>query len=130
MPHYLSRFFDSKSGCPDADAFFQAIYPAIIVVLVALNSSHMERRLTQNFESIPTPHLALTIDTVAASLRESHLHRTSEVLVIDDSQQFEVLRCGDVSDLDGSELEDASRRTSEERIKAEGAIYSPTAQNA
>ena len=130
MPHCLFRFFDSKSGCPDADAFFQAIYPAIIIVLVALNSSHMERGLTQNLESVPTPHLALTIDTVAASLRESRLHRTSEVLVIDNSQRFEALRCGDVSDLD-SELEDVSRRTGEERIrKAEGVVYSPTAQNA
>ena len=88
----------------------------------------MERGLTvQHLESLPTPHLTLTVDTVAASLRESRVHRTSEI----PAEQLEGLRGGDVSDLDESELEDASRRTSEERIrKAERVAYSPTAQNA
>ena len=87
----------------------------------------MEHRLTQHLESLPTPYLALTINAVAVSLRESRLHRTSDV----PAEQLEGLRCGDVSDLDESKLEDASKRTSEEQIRrVEGVVYSPTARNA
>ena len=38
----------------------QAIYPASIIVLVALNRSHVEKGLTQNPRDItvPTPHVS------------------------------------------------------------------------
>ena len=100
----------------------------------------MERGLTQqHLESLPTPHLALTVDTVATrtSLRESRLHRASE----GPAEQREGSRGGDVdvSDADESESEaqDTSRRSSTstgtgaERIgKAEEVVLSPTARNA
>ena len=74
--------------------------------------------MQQNLESLPTPYLALTIDTVAVSLHKSRLHRTSEV----PTKKLEELRCGGDLDVDESEPKDTSfRRTSEERIrKAEG----------
>ena len=86
------------------------MYLTIMIDLVAFSRSHMERGLTQHLESLPTPYLALMINTMAVSLRESRLHWTSDVPV----EQLEGLRCGDVSDLDESELEDASKHTSEE----------------
>ncbi|KAI1795718.1 hypothetical protein LXA43DRAFT_1080150 [Ganoderma leucocontextum] len=87
-----------------------AIYPTIIIVLVALDRSHMERGLTQHLESLPTPNLALTVNSTATIPHENRLYRGPEVLVIDGQE----LRRGDIL-----ESEDASRRTSEER-KGEG----------
>ncbi|KAI1781837.1 hypothetical protein LXA43DRAFT_597966, partial [Ganoderma leucocontextum] len=80
-----------------------AIYPTIIIVLVALNRSHMEKGLSQHLESLPTPHIAVTVNTVMTSERTPH--RMSEVLVIDSDRHG--AGCGDG-------VEDASTRTSKE----------------
>ncbi|KAM5535325.1 hypothetical protein V8D89_011010, partial [Ganoderma adspersum] len=89
-----------------------AIYPTIIIVLVALNKSHMERAISQHLESIPTPHLANTADTETTSLDEGpSSRRRSGVLVFD----------GQEAGLEGGS-EDWRNHTSEER-KAEGIVH-------
>ncbi|PIL32081.1 hypothetical protein GSI_06786 [Ganoderma sinense ZZ0214-1] len=94
-----------------------AIYPTIIVVLVALNRSHMEHGLTQHLESLPTPNLALTVDTIATSLRESRVHGRLEVPVKDTKEARSLTGAGDV--LEG----EASRRRLSEEEMAEGTAY-------
>ena len=84
----------------------------------------MERGLTQHLESLPTPCIARTINTMATSLHESRLHRRSEVLVI--GEQHQELMRGDVSE--ESESEDALECTSESR-KGEGIIYDQSPPN-
>ncbi|KAM5536427.1 hypothetical protein V8D89_009863 [Ganoderma adspersum] len=61
-----------------------AIYPAFIIVLVALNRSHIEKGLTQNMQSVPTPNIAITINTLTPSGHDGRsLGMMSEVLAID-----------------------------------------------
>lgn len=79
------RYYRSfKSSRPDVCAitFTQAIYPTIIIVLVALNRSHIEKGLSQHLESMPTPRLAITANTIE---RRDTMpdYRRSEVLVIE-----------------------------------------------
>nr|VWO96162.1 Ketoreductase CTB6 (EC (Cercosporin toxin biosynthesis cluster protein 6) [Ganoderma boninense] len=86
-----------------------AIYPTIIIVLVALNRSHIERGLTQHLESLPTLNLALTVDTLATSLCASRVDRRLEVPVKEDAE---------VRPLTGRDIFEGdapSRRTSEEQ---------------
>ena len=68
----------------------------------------MERGISQHLESMPTPDLALTVNTIATGLHENHSRRRSEVLVFDGPG----LGCGD-----GLEL-DAARGMSKERKAA------------
>ena len=63
--------------------FTQAIYPTIIIVLVALNRSHIEKGFTHHLESLPTPHITVTVDTITASLQEGRWQEQSPILVID-----------------------------------------------
>ena len=74
----------------------------------------MERGLTQHLESLPTPCIAHTINPIATSLRESRLHRRSEI----SPQRME---CGDVSD--ESEPENTSRGVSLEESKVRETVY-------
>ncbi|KAI1791468.1 hypothetical protein LXA43DRAFT_430451 [Ganoderma leucocontextum] len=107
MPAVGFSFFDIFSILFDgALAPVVTIYPTIIIVLVALNRSHIEKGLSQHLESLPTPHIAVTVNTIMTSERTPH--RMSEVLVIDSDGQG--LGFGD-----GVEDSDAStRRTSNE----------------
>ncbi|KAM5536418.1 hypothetical protein V8D89_009854 [Ganoderma adspersum] len=59
-----------------------AIYPAIIIVFVALNKSHMEKGLTQHLESLPTPHITFSADRIAVSRHDESSHE--EPLVNDE----------------------------------------------
>ena len=68
----------------------------------------MDRGLSRHLESIPTPHLAMTVNTITISPHESHNYQTMEVSVIDRQEWG----CG-------RDLEDAMRPTGEE-WKAEG----------
>ena len=105
----LSLTLFRSSGRSDT-ARRQAIYPTIIIVLVALNRSHMERGLTQHLESLPTPHIALTVDAMETSLRESHVHARLEVPVKDDDE------VRSLTGRDALQLEAASRRNSEGKV--------------
>ena len=69
-----------------AITFTQAIYPTIIIVLVALNRSHIEKGLSQHIESMPTPRLAITANTMETRYTAPD-YRRSEVLVIDGDGQ-------------------------------------------
>ena len=102
---------------PDIDAvpLYQAIYPTVIIVLVALNRSYMERGLTQHLKSFPTPHIAPTVRTVATRLHESRSQGRPDVLPAAISERPEEHGCGE-----GLEHGcNTSRRTSEE-WKVEG----------
>ncbi|KAM5536435.1 hypothetical protein V8D89_009871 [Ganoderma adspersum] len=93
-----------------------AIYPAFIIVLVALNRSHIEKGLTQNMQSVPgTPNIAITINTLTPSGHDGRSPgMMSEVLAID--------RRGLGS---AYALEDRSTRTSaelEQNVKVDGII--------
>ena len=80
----------------------QAIYPMIIIVLVALGRSHMEKGLLpEHLQSLPTPNLTLMVNTTLT--RQSGLCTSRlEALGIDLDEQS--LRCGDsVEDSDTSE---------------------------
>ncbi|KAI1786143.1 hypothetical protein LXA43DRAFT_1034827 [Ganoderma leucocontextum] len=96
-----------------------AIYPAFIIVLVALDRSHMEKGLTQDHWSVPTPHISrVTIDTMTARPHESgsrsrsHWGSGSEVLAIDGRDKVEH---GDGPD----DSRDACGRTSEKQKASE-----------
>ncbi|PIL28078.1 hypothetical protein GSI_09831 [Ganoderma sinense ZZ0214-1] len=83
-----------------------AIYPTVIIVLVTLNRSLVERGISQNLESVPTPHLAtIDVSITNPSLRQSQARRTAEILVIGSRESL----CGGAL-----ELEDERMRTSEE----------------
>ncbi|KAI1791197.1 hypothetical protein LXA43DRAFT_1012811 [Ganoderma leucocontextum] len=93
-----------------------AIYPAFIIALVALNRSHIEKGSTQPLESLPTPHVAVTLNTIATSPHERRSHPQSEVLVIDGQE----LGCGN-----GSEVEGTSERGSKDaELKVQGILFS------
>ncbi|KAM5531385.1 hypothetical protein V8D89_014948 [Ganoderma adspersum] len=92
-----------------------AIYPAFIIVLVALNRSHIEKGLTQNMQSVPTPNIAITINTLTPSGHDGRSPgMMSEVLAIDGRGLGSAYA-----------LEDRSTRTSaelERNVKVEGII--------
>ena len=62
----------------------------------------MERGISQHLESVPTPHLAITVSAVATSVRESQAHGRSEVIVIGQREG------------DSFDLEDEGRGTDKE----------------
>ncbi|PIL28049.1 hypothetical protein GSI_09801 [Ganoderma sinense ZZ0214-1] len=98
-----------------------AIYPTVIIVLVALNRSHVERGLTrtQHLESLPTPHLALTVtgDTIATS--RVHGHGRFEVPGnLKDAHSEEARSLTGCGVLEGDS--EASRRHMSEEETAEG----------
>ncbi|PIL28972.1 hypothetical protein GSI_09019 [Ganoderma sinense ZZ0214-1] len=61
---YQEGFFDIvgviMNGCLVP---LMAMYPTVIIVLVGLKRSHIERGLSQHVQSLPTPHLSLVGDT-------------------------------------------------------------------
>ena len=73
----------------------------IIIVLVALDRSHMEKGLLpEHLQSLPTPNITIAVDTdITVTTRESGLRTRSEALAIDLDEQS--LGCGD-SVVDGS----------------------------
>ncbi|PIL28079.1 hypothetical protein GSI_09832 [Ganoderma sinense ZZ0214-1] len=91
-----------------------AIYPTIIIVLVALNKSHIERGISQHLDAVPTPCLATEVHTVDTNLYEDQAPTRSEVLVIGRPKSV----CGSSA----LELED-ERRCMDEEWKPEGITY-------
>ena len=67
----------------------------VIIVLVALNRSHMEKGLLpEHLQSLPTPNITITVDTdTTVTTGESGLRTRSEALAIDLDEQS--LGCGD-----------------------------------
>ena len=88
---------------------YQAIYPTLIIVLVAFHKSHTEKALTRHLSDIPTPHLA-TLNTITTNHHNSTFPRRSEVLAMN----MQATGSGD-------SLEDVSACTDEEGdlLKAE-----------
>ena len=67
--------------------FYKAIYPIIIIVLVAPNRSHIVGGLTQpHLEPIliPYPYIASKVDTTVTNLHESKKwsHGSSDALIV------------------------------------------------
>ncbi|PIL28082.1 hypothetical protein GSI_09836 [Ganoderma sinense ZZ0214-1] len=86
---------------------FQAIYPTVVIIFVALNKSHMEKGLTQHLESLPTPNITCMADRTSSS-RDGE-RSPAELSVIDDG----AVRHADIHTSEG-----AGRSWDEER-KAE-----------
>ncbi len=87
---------------------WQAIYPTVVIILVALNRSQAERRFTRELESSsppPSTRLVVNIETVTMSRQ--------------DGSSSEVLAVGGRGD--DHRREDASGGTSEDR-KAEPVV--------
>ena len=78
----------------------QAIYPASIIVLVALNRSHVEKGLTQNPRDItvPTPH----VSAILARVRDGAGDGSRWRVIVSEEDKFEP----------GENSEGASARTS------------------
>ncbi|PIL28066.1 hypothetical protein GSI_09819 [Ganoderma sinense ZZ0214-1] len=93
ITHSHHLLFARDDVPPDHRDLFQAIYPTVVIIFVALNKSHMEKGFTQHLESVPTPHITSTADTIAAGGLPRHANI--------------------------NDLEDAGRRGDEE-LKVEG----------
>lgn len=77
---------------------------------MALNKSHMEKGLTQNLESLPTPHLTFNGGRVTAS---SHDERTPEEPSVIDEEG---------SRYTGSKTSEDATRSVGEEPKPEGVV--------
>ena len=75
----------------------------IIIVRVVQGRSYIERGLLQHLDSVPTPHLEVTVNTIVTN--EDTQHQMSEVLITDPDGQG----------LDRTdEVEEADMRTNKE----------------
>lgn len=77
----------------------------IVIVLVAQGQSYIKRGLLQHLDSVPTPHLEVTVNTIVTSEDSDTQHQMSEVLITDPDGQG----------LDRTdEVEEADMRTNKE----------------
>ncbi|KAM5529994.1 hypothetical protein V8D89_016339 [Ganoderma adspersum] len=79
--HFLDMFGVIMNG---ALVPVVAIYPMLIIVLVASNKSHMERGLTRSAQSVPISRHP--VDTITTARSENRSARRSSVLLINRSQ--------------------------------------------
>ena len=82
---------------------------------MALNRSHLANGLSQHLESLPTPHLAVTLNTISPNSRENGMYGRAEVLVIDG----EGLGCGGRLEEPGKCTDDDSERKAERSFIAD-----------
>ncbi|KAM5545963.1 hypothetical protein V8D89_000089 [Ganoderma adspersum] len=111
-PEYQEGFFNIVGVIMNGTlVLLIAIYPTIIIILVELNRSHMERGLLRHAQSLSLPSLPVTFETCTTS---HHGTRSTQSVTGMASMNDGRFRCGDG-------LGDARGPTSEER-KVEGII--------